>query len=183
MSRDFLSSWFNELLLTSENAGTGRLRVDVGQTGFFERREFRISQELNIASGGSLTFKFSSPVNFILLEQTIACDSNLLKFEAVVGGTPSGTFNTPIAIWGKNRMTFQPEYTPQVTISTGGAVTGGQIAEVIRLKASNATAQQTTASGGIGTERGLPAGDYYLRLSAPTGDVTGTISLVWEERP
>lgn len=34
--RDYISSWFNELLLTSEHPGFGRLRVDVAQTSFFE---------------------------------------------------------------------------------------------------------------------------------------------------
>ena len=114
-----------EDLLTGskDRIGTKRIKVDQGQTGFFERREFRISIELNIASGQSLTFRFSSPVNFILWEQVLECDANLLKFEAIVGGTPSGTFNTPVTIWGKNRMTEHPDHVGQVTISTGGAVT------------------------------------------------------------
>ena len=171
-----------EDLITDSLPGTRRLKVDVGQTGFFARREFRISQELSIASGQSLTFKFSSPVNFILWEQVLECDANLLKFEAVVGGAPSGTFATPITIWGKNRMTEQPEYLPQVTVSTGGSVTGGQIAEVLRLQASGATAQRSSVGSTVGSERGLPAGDYYLRLSAIGGDVSGTIALIWEER-
>lgn len=169
--------------MTGSNPDTARVPVDNGQTGFFERREFRISQELSILSGQSLTFRFSSPVNFILWEQVLECDANLLKFEAVVGGTPSGTFNTPVPIWGKNRMTEQPEHVGQVTISTGGTVTGGQLAEVLRIQAAGATAQRSSVGGTIGSERGLPAGDYYLRLSAIGGDVTGTFALVWEERP
>ena len=170
-------------LLTSAREGTRRLRVDVGQTGFFERREFRISQELSIASGQALTFKFSSPVNFILWEQVLECDANLLKFEAVVGGTPIGTFNTPVPIWGKNRMTEQLEHTGVVTIHTGGSVTGGQVAEVLRIQAAGATAQRSSVGNSVGSERGLPPGDYYLRLSAIGGNVTGTFALVWEERP
>lgn len=170
-------------LLTSQKIGTRRIRVDTGQTGFFERREFRISQELSIPTGTSLVFKFSSPVNFILWEQVIVCDANLIKFEAVVGGTPGGTFDTPITIWGKNRMTEQPAYAGQVTISTGGTVTGGQVAEVLRIRSANATAQQSSIGETVSSERGLPTGDYYLRLSAEGGTATGTISLVWEERP
>lgn len=169
--------------LTGSSEETARIPVDNGQTGFFERREFRISIELNIQTGTALTIKFSAPVNFILLEQSIACDANMLKFEAVVGGTPSGTFDTVIPVWGKNRMTERPTYTGQITASSGGSVSGGQVAEVIRIKSSNATAQQTTVNGDIGTERGLPAGDYYLRLSASGGDVTGSFALAWEERP
>lgn len=160
-----------------------RLKVDAGQTGFFDRREFRISVELSVEVATPLVFKFSSPVNFILWEQSLSVDANMVKFEAVVGGTPGGTFATPITIWGKNRMDIIPEYIGQVTVSTGGSVTGGQVAEVLRVKSSGATGQQTSIGEAVATERGLPAGDYYLRLTAIGGTATGTFSLVWEERP
>lgn len=169
-------------LLTSDRIGTRRLRADFGQTGFFERREFRISEELSIPTGTSLVYRFESPVNFILWEQTIECDAHLLKFEAIVGGTEGGTF-TPVPMWGKNRMTEQPEYARQVTVSKGGTVTGGQVAEVLRLQAAGATAQRVSVGSSVGSERGLPAGLYHLKLSAIGGDVTGTFALVWEERP
>ena len=172
-----------EDLLTGSILGTKRVKVDNGQTGFFERREFRISQELSIPTDTPLVIKFSSPVNFILWEQVISCDAHLMKFEAIVGGTPSGAFSTPVTIWGKNRMTEQQAYQGQVTVSTGGTVTGGQVAEVLRIRAANATAQQSSVGETVSSERGLPAGDYYLRLSAEGGTATGTISLVWEERP
>lgn len=168
--------------VTGNSEATARLPVDVGQTGFFERREFRISEELNIPTGTSLVYRFESPVNFILWEQSIECDANLLKFEAVVEGTEGGSF-TPVTIWGKNRMTEQPAYTGQVTISKGGTITGGQVAEVLRIQAAGATAQRSSVGSSVGSERGLPAGTYHLMLSAIGGDVTGTFALVWEERP
>lgn len=169
-------------LLTSDNLSTARTPVDVGQTGFFERREFRISEELNIPTGTSLVYRFESPVNFILWEQVIECDANLLKFEAIVGGTGGGSFTT-VTMRGKNRMTEQSEYTRQVTVSKGGTVTGGQIAEVLRVQAAGATAQRASVGSSVGSERGLPAGVYHLKLSAIGGNVTGTFALVWEERP
>lgn len=172
---------YNEIL-TSENLDTARIPVDVGQTGFFERREFRISEELSIPTGTSLVYRFESPVNFILWEQVIECDANLLKFEAIVGGTEGGSF-TPVTIWGKNRMNEQPLYAGQVTISKGGTITGGQVAEVLRIQAAGATAQRASVGNSVGSERGLPAGVYHLKLSAIGGDVTGTFALVWEERP
>lgn len=161
--------------------GTSRLRVDVAQTGFFQRREFRISEEVSIPSGTSLVYRFESPVNFILWEQSYSCDENLLKFEAIVGGVEGGVFTT-VTIWGKNRMTEQPAYAGVITVGKGGTVAGGHVAEVLRLK-SGSNSQRSSVGGGIGSERGLPPGVYLLRLSAPSGDVTGTISLVWEERP
>jgi hypothetical protein len=168
--------------ITGSSEATARLPVDVGQTGFFERREFRISEELNIPSGTSLVYRFESPVNFILWEQVLECDANLLKFEAVVGGTEGGSF-TPVTIWGKNRMPEQPEYIGQVAVSKDGTITGGQVAEVLRIKAAGATAQRSSVGSAVGSERGLPAGVYHLKLSAIGGDVTGTFALMWEERP
>lgn len=168
--------------LTGNSEATARIPVDAGQTGFFERREFRISEELSMPTGTSLVYRFESPVNFILWEQVIECDANLLKFEAIVGGTDGGTF-TPVPMWGKNRMTEQPEYARQVTVSKGGTVAGGQVAEVLRLQAAGATAQRVSVGSSVGSERGLPAGVYHLKLSAIGGDVTGTFALVWEERP
>lgn len=167
--------------ITGSSEATARLPVDVGQTGFFERREFRISEELSIPTGTSLVYRFESPVNFILWEQVLECDANLLKFEAVVGGTEGGTF-TPVAIWGKNRMPEQPEHISQVTIGKGGTITGGQIAEVLRIQAAGATAQRSSVGSAVGSERGLPPGVYHLKLSAIGGDVTGTFALTWEER-
>jgi hypothetical protein len=93
--------------VTGSSEATARLPVDVGQTGFFERREFRISEEISISNGAELVYRLESPVNFILWEQSYQCDENLLKFEAIVGGTEGGTF-TPVPIWGKNRMSEQP---------------------------------------------------------------------------
>jgi hypothetical protein len=69
-----------------------------------------------------------------------------------------------------------------ITFGKGGTVTGGQVAEVLRMKAGSGN-QRSSVGGGVGSERGLPAGVYLLKFSAPSGDITGTISLVWEERP
>lgn len=55
--------------------------------------------------------------------------------------------------------------------------------EVIRVVAANSTAQRQSVSGGAQTERGLPAGNYYLRLhNFGTSAATGVYALVWEER-
>lgn len=169
--------------LTGDRPSTARVPVDQAQTGFFERREFRISLELNIETSAPLVLKFSSPVNFILWEQVLSVDANMVKFESIVGGTPVGAFSTPVPIWGKNRMNIEPEHIGQVAITTGGTVTGGQVAEVLRVKSFGATGRQTSIGGSVASERGLPAGDYYLRLTAVGGTATGTLALMWEERP
>lgn len=181
-------------LYTSNAEGYRRLRVDVGQTGFFRGKEARTFFEFSIPAGQVQTFKFTSPVNFILIEQSLAVDAGSVRFQAIgsAGATEVATFTTALPVIGKNRMTERefPYYVPQVTINTHAApvalnsdITGGTVVEVIRVVAANSTAQRQSVSGGAQTERGLPAGNYYLRLhNFGTGAATGVYALVWEER-
>lgn len=171
---------------TSDTEGYRRLRVDSGQTGFFEGREFRTFYELSITSGTSVYLRVTSPIDFILFEQSLTLDSGSVRFTAITGGTPSGTFSTQLPIIGKNRMVARktPFYTSQITVAAGGGVSGGSIVELFRVVAANATAQQQTVLGASSTERGLPAGTYFLRLeNIGNGTATGVYSLIWEERP
>lgn len=164
-----------------------RIRVDVAETGFFENREFRISQEISVAVGETVTYKFSSPVNFILQRQTLAVDTGGIRFTAYRAnqGTEAGTFE-PVGMYRVNLMTDAPPYTRQATVSVGGTFTpsvGEEPVEVIRVLTSNATAQRSTVSGSVGDQRGLAPGDYYLLFSAlGTGQGDGTFDLKWEER-
>ena len=58
------------------------------------------------------------------------------------------------------------------------------MAEEFRVVSAGATAQQATVGGTQASERGLPAGSYYLRLENVTNNTaTGVYALVWEERP
>lgn len=173
-------------LYTSDREGFRRLRVDTGQTGFFEGREFRTFYELNIATGTSAYIRFTSPIDFIIFEQSLTLDSGSVRFTALTGATPAGTWGTALPVIGKNRMMTRksPYYTPQITLDTGGTASGGTVVELFRVVAANATAQQQTVLGAASTERGLPAGTYYLRLeNIGNAAATGVYSLIWEERP
>lgn len=173
-------------LYTSSTEGFRRLRVDAGQTGFFEGREFRTFYELNIATGSSAYIRFISPVDFIIFEQSLTLDAGGIRFTALTSATPSGTYSVNLPVIGKNRMASRktPYYTPQATLATGGTATGGTVVELFRVVAANATAQQQTVLGAASTERGLPAGTYYLRLeNIGNSAATGVYSLIWEERP
>lgn len=172
-------------LLTSQREGFRRVRVDVAQTGFFEGREFRSFVEFSIPSGQSVVYKFSIPVNFILFEQNMTVHAGGVKYTAEVGGTFSGSFTTDLPIVGKNRMSTRPQpyCVSQASITTGGTYAGGQIIDVARLVTSGSTAQQATV-GLSSTERGLPAGDYCVRLTnLSNGTSTGVYNIFWEERP
>lgn len=178
-------------ILTSKKETFRRVRVDVAQTGFFEGREFRSFREFSIASGQSLWIKVSAPVAFILFEQSLTVDSGSIRFSAFSGATGTGDYTVQLPVIGKNRMpsrrqydTVSGYYEPQITLSTGGAATGGNLVEVFRVVAANSTAQQATVGGIVATERGLPAGDYYLKLeNISNSTATGVYSLFWEERP
>lgn len=173
-------------LYTSGTEGFRRLRVDTGQTGFFEGREFRTFYELNIATGTSVYIRFTSPIDFIIFEQSLTLDSGSVRFTALTGSTPGGTYSNVLPVVGKNRMVTRkaPFYLSQITISSGGTATGGTIVELFRVTAANATAQQQTVLGAASTERGLPAGTYYLRLeNIGNSAATGVYTLIWEERP
>lgn len=167
-------------LLTSTGL-TSRLRVDVGQTGFWEGREFRFDLEIT----GATVVKFSSPVDFILQAQTLESRDGLATFTAYAGsdGVASGTFSADgIVNLPNNAMSDTPAYTQLTSITTGGTFTpnGGAIPrESIKVKSSTSNAQRQTVGGAAIQERGLPAGDYYLLF---TGD-DATYNLVYEERP
>lgn len=176
-----------ELLTGTTNP---RLRVDSGQTGFFEGRMFRSLFNGVIPVGGpSVQFRFTSSVNFILWLQQLELTQGALQLEVYTGATSSGTW-TPVPIIGLNRMSEVPlpTYASQVTIETGGNFTGGTRVDLLQVR----TAAANNTASNVGqefTERGLPAAVFHGRLSTLTGGLTVNDSaqyvyrLQWEERP
>lgn len=166
-----------------------RLQVDEGQTGFFERRMFRTYYELNIPADGSAPrqFRFTSPINFILWEQSVVLDQGALRYEVFIGATSTGTW-TALPRIGQNRMTEFPEYTPQCTVETGGDFTGGTAVDLIRVRTAAINNQATNVGQSSASERGLPAGTYHVRMNVITGGLPvndaaqGVVVLRWEER-
>lgn len=173
-------------LINGTKRGFRRLSVDVGQTSFFEGREFRSFYELSIPSLSSKWLKFSSPVNFILHEQFVSVDDGWLKFSAFTStGSELAPFTSILPVIGKNRMSerAQPFYEPQCTLTGGGSYNGGALVELVRLKTSNSTNAASTVGNSVGSERGLPAGDYYLQFeNLGNGLLEGFYTISWEER-
>lgn len=170
-------------LLTSQDLTTARLPVDVAQTGFFEGREFRMSFEFDIASGANEVLRFSATTDFILWEQRIEVDEGFLIYTPTINPATAIGFTTPVPQYGKNRMSVAPVVTNTVTVTNGGAITGGTVVETIRIKVANASGQQQTVGDAVSSERGLPAGDYYLMLHAEGSRTRGVINLTYEIRP
>lgn len=173
-----------KVLMTDGNGQYARLRVDVGQTGFFAGREFRVLEELSIASGATQVLKIVSPINSILYAFGVELTLSQLRVELVVGGTESGTFNGAIMPLKTNQMTTASNYASQVTFATGGSHTGGTVIDAFDIVSGSnenkATVQQVDESQPLG----FSAGTYYIRMHNTDGaTANGFLKLRYEERP
>lgn len=175
-----------------------RLRVDVAETGFFEKREFRTYREFSqplgthIVNGQRVLVRFISPINFILMDFRIVGDNGQIRAVSYAGGTPSGTFSINLPVIPANGMTEGPApYASQMTVamtpsgaSPGTGITGGAERDVIRLKIENSTGAAASVGNQQDSERGLPAAIYYVLIdNIGTGVFEGVVYARWEERP
>ena len=180
-----------KILLTDRAGPSQRIRVDPGQTGFFAGRMFRTYTEQVIpVAGPSVQFRFVAPVEFILWSQILTLTQGAIRLQVYTAATPSGVW-TELPIFGINRMLERPQpyYVGQCTVATGGDFTGGTEVDRMNVRASSNLGNQGSQNvGGEVTERGLPAGTYYGRLSTLTGGIAPVdaaqlmYSLSWEER-
>lgn len=171
-------------LMTDEDGPYARVRVDVGQTGFFAGREFRTFYEFSIPSGQTRVIKVTAPIDTIV--QTFGAELDLaeLRIELRSGGTEGGTFSTAMPSLPANGMSTASGYVGQVTMSTGGTHTGGTVYDLLTLY-SGANAQKAVASSASeNLPQGFPAGTYYISLQNTDGaTATGIFRARWEERP
>ena len=173
-----------KVLMTDGNGQYARLRVDVGQTGFFAGREFRVLKELSIASGATQVLKIVSPIDSILYAFGVELTLSQLRVELVAGGTESGTFNSAITPFKTNQMTTASDYVHQVTFATGGSHTGGTVIDAFDIvsgsNVNKAIVQQVDESQPLG----FSAGTYYIRMHNTDGaTANGFLKLRYEERP
>lgn len=171
-------------LLTDDDGDYARLRVDVGQTGFFAGREARTLYEFSIASGATQVIKVVSLTDTIVQTFSASLDIAEIRVELVVGGTEGGTFGTPLPIFKTNTMTTQSGYTPQVTMATGGTHTGGTLVDLLVLKSGTPANKAIESSATEDLPVAFAAGTFYIRLVNTDGDTaTGIFRARWEERP
>lgn len=169
------------------DGGTGpsrRLRVDVGQTGFFAGREFRTFKELSLSLSEVYVVKAVVPIDIILFGLELSLASGEVKLYTTVGGTEGGTFSETLPIFGRNNMSSRPTpfYTPQVVLTAGGTHTGGTNLDLVWVKVADVSNFAASIGAAPTDERGVAANTYYLRLNAVTA-ATGVLSARWEERP
>lgn len=173
-----------KVLITDGNGSYARLRVDVGQTGFFAGREFRVLKELSIASGATQVLKIVSPINSILYAFGVELTLSQLRIELVAGGTESGAFSSVITPFKTNQMTTASDYVHQATFATGGSHTGGTVIDAFDIvsgsNVNKAIVQQVDESQPLG----FSAGTYYIRMHNTDGaTANGFLKLRYEERP
>ena len=183
-----------EKLLTGGgiNGVAPRIRVEQGEHSFFEKLQFRTFREFDvtagtaIAAGATYVIKAVVPLDIILLSLELQMDNGTGKVETYVGGTPGGTFSETLPIFNQNNMASEgpfPIPTPQVVLTAGGTHTGGTRLDVFRLKVATATGQASNIDAAQGTQRGVSAATYHIRVvNFGAGNLEGVLHANWEER-
>ena len=169
-------------LMTDGDGPYARLRVDVGQTGFWAGREFMTFHEFNIAAGSSIAIRAVTTVNVVLQKFSVDCWTSDVRMELRSGSTETSAFTVPLPIMRSNMMTTADfSYGSNVTMVNGGTATGGTLLDVFRVSSGN---KATTVDAGADDPVGFPAGTYYITL-ANVGNqaATGVFKARWEERP
>ncbi len=173
-----------KVLMTDEDGIYSRMRVDVGQTGFFAGREARTFYEFNIATGARQVIKIVAPTDTIIQQLSIDLYLAEIRLELVVGGTEGGTFATPLPIFKTNTMSTSSDYVPTVTMNVGGTHTGGTVVDLIQTITDTNPNKATPAGASEESPQGFAAGTFYIRLINTDGaTATGIFRTRWEERP
>lgn len=164
--------------------GTGadprpRLRVDQGDTAFYEGRQFASAHEFSLTAGTSVWLRFVVPIDIIVKRRKLTMLQGSGRAVLRTGGTEGGAW-TAKSPFNVNSASNRPAYTRQVTASSGGTVAGSvEAAVALVAETGNGQAISVVATA---DEYGLSAGTYYIEISNPgTGAARGQYESVWEE--
>lgn len=165
-------------IATSRDPILARVKVENGDTGFYDGKQFRFIRELT----APIVYRFTSAVDFMLTSQNFSITLGEFRFYAWRSDnvTPSGTWESEL-FFRKN--TVNNAYVSQVSIDSGGeiAVIDNELyADFEHLKTDNNSQRSATLLDGTTNKRFLSAGTYYLQF---TGTADGSYSLEWEESP
>jgi hypothetical protein len=140
MSSPYVPNGFAAKLLTTDESDFSRLKTEQSRTGLYAGKQFRMIRKIT----SPITFKFISPVPFILLSQNITISDGDLEYYAHRSSniTETVAFTTPVLVIRKNAV--NTSYTMQATIFSGGTITvtdAEQYVDYVQLNTANATAQ------------------------------------------
>ena len=172
-------------IATSREKNFARIPVDVGQTSFFEGREFRFIRSITSPT----VLRFVAPVEFILSFQSFGITDGEYEFFSYRDDnvTPSGTWvNLPA--FNKNTSTTRrlfdgSFYTRQCEVQSGGAIVvtdTSLYSDYAHLKSATASGQRQSIASQSVQGRYLAPGTYYLQF---TGISEASYNIEWEERP
>lgn len=172
-----------DLLTDGGDGPNRRLRVDVAQTGFFAGREFRTWKELSLTLGQVYVVKAVVPNDIILFGNVLNLVTGEVKMYTSIGGTEGGSYSETLPILGRNNMSERPApfYTPVVTLTAGGTLTGETNIDLVWVKTADNSNFSGNVGNGLGEERGVAANTYHFKITAVTA-ATGVWSAWWEER-
>lgn len=173
-----------KVLMTDSDGAYARMRVDVGQTGFFAGREFRTFYEYSIPTGTTRVIRVVAPINTIVQMFQFELDLAALRVEIRTGGTPSGTWATSLQIFAANSMSSASGYSPQVTMQTGGAHTGGTVIDLYKIYSGANQNKAISEHIDDASPQGFAASTFYISMQNTDGaTATGIFRTRWEERP
>jgi hypothetical protein len=165
---------------------SSRLRVDVGETGFYAGRDFRTFKEITLAANATIQIKATFTTDAIVQGLGIGVDSGYAILRVYNSSiTETVPFTDPLPVIGANRMDGRPTpyYSSGTTWLSGGEFTGGTLLDVIHVKSGGNTNQASTHEGVVPGARGIPAGSYYLRITnMENSDTSVVFKSRWEER-
>jgi hypothetical protein len=171
-----------KVLMTDDDGPYARVRVDVGQTGFFAGREFMAFHEYSIATGASVAVRAIAGVDVFLEQFHLDNWAGDVRLELRSGSTVTSPFVNDIPVRRTNQTDgVDLTYTSQVDMDNGGVVTGGTLLDVFQLTSGN---KSDSVSGGSQDPIGMPAGTYYIVIqNIGNQTATGVFKARWEERP
>ena len=177
--------WAEPPLDMCTDGGSGeyrRLRVDVGQTGFFAGREFYTFYEFTVPNGGAPeVITITTPVNAIAQEIEFDVYSGSVRAELRIGGTFTPGVNIPLVIHPTNGMTTASGYTPQIAMAFGGFHTGGTVLDMREIYSDKAMIGRVLQAD---SPRGFPPGTYrYVFSEIGNANARICFRARWEERP
>jgi hypothetical protein len=169
---------------------------DPANLAFYDGRQFHSYLELNIPASTTQVIRLITPIDIIITWFEFAIELGLLRAALIGGGQDSGVFGTPLSIHSGNQMslgvnrrivTINPNagYEHQVALATGGGVTGGTEADLVRLKAGSNVNRTTSVINNPMYIQGLAASTYHFKFQNldAVDAVIGVFKFEWEERP
>lgn len=185
-----------EPLLRAGPSDFRRIRVDVGEAGFWAAQQFSWQYELILSAGETQVFRFDLLTDVILLDSQLSVDSGSLYYRVYRADqvTETGTFATDVTANAHplNVTSFAPAYTMQTEAFTDGVSASGGITidddapyPIARVRTSGATGHASLVGASGGLSRGFPPTSAYVvatQLPGASGGTEGVITLKFEER-